>query len=87
MTTTVKPGRFGIFGGRYVPETLMANLIELEAAFEAAWKDKAFKADLASTLADFVGRPTPLYFAERLSGEWGGRVFLKREDLTHTGAH
>ncbi|MCC6150138.1 MAG: tryptophan synthase subunit beta [Planctomycetes bacterium] len=83
----MKPGRFGVFGGRYVPETLMANLIELEAAFEAAWEDKSFKADLAATLADFVGRPTPLYFAERLSGEWGGRVFLKREDLTHTGAH
>jgi tryptophan synthase beta chain len=87
MTTTLKTGRFGIFGGRYVPETLMANLIELEAAFEAAWKDKAFKAELASTLADFVGRPTPLYFTERLSKDWGGRVFLKREDLTHTGAH
>lgn len=87
MTTTLKPGRFGIFGGRYVPETLMANLIELEAAFEAAWKDKSFRAELASTLADFVGRPTPLYFAERLSRDWGGRVFLKREDLTHTGAH
>ena len=87
MTTTLKPGRFGAFGGRYVPETLMANLIELEAAFEAAWKDKAFRVELASTLADFVGRPTPLYFAERLSKAWGGRVFLKREDLTHTGAH
>ncbi len=87
MTTTMKPGRFGVFGGRYVPETLMANLIELEAAFEAAWKDKSFKAELAATLADFVGRPTPLYFAGRLSRDWGGRVFLKREDLTHTGAH
>lgn len=87
MTTTMKPGRFGAFGGRYVPETLMANLIELEAAFEAAWKDKVLKAELASTLAEFVGRPTPLYFAERLSRDWGGRVFLKREDLTHTGAH
>ena len=87
MTTTMKPGRFGVFGGRYVPETLMANLIELEAAFEAAWEDKSFKAELAATLADFVGRPTPLYFAGRLSRDWGGRVFLKREDLTHTGAH
>ncbi len=87
MTTTLKPGRFGAFGGRYVPETLMANLIELEAAFEVAWKDKSFRDELASTLADFVGRPTPLYFAERLSNDWGGRVFLKREDLTHTGAH
>ncbi|MBP9890581.1 MAG: tryptophan synthase subunit beta [Planctomycetes bacterium] len=85
--TLAKPGRFGAFGGRYVPETLMANLIELDAAFEAACKDPSFKTELASTLADFVGRPTPLYFAERLSREWGGRVFLKREDLTHTGAH
>ena len=88
MTTTNQtPGRFGIFGGRYVPETLMANLIELEAAFEAAWKDSVFRQELNSTLADFVGRPTPLYFAERISRAWGGRVFLKREDLTHTGAH
>lgn len=85
--TLANPGRFGAFGGRYVPETLMANLIELEAAFEAAWKDPSFKTELASTLADFVGRPTPLYFAERLSRDWGGCVFLKREDLTHTGAH
>jgi tryptophan synthase beta chain len=87
MTTTMKTGRFGIFGGRYVPETLMANLFDLEAAFEAAWKDKSFRAELSATFADFVGRPTPLYFAERLSRDWRGRVFLKREDLTHTGAH
>ena len=88
MTVTLDPpGRFGVYGGRYVPETLMASLIELEAAFEAAWKDNTFRAELASTLADFVGRPTPLYFAQRLSRDWGGRVFLKREDLTHTGAH
>lgn len=78
-------GRFGIYGGRYVPETLMANLIELEEAFDAIQHDNAFKDELALTLRDFVGRETPLFEAKRL--DWNGRVFLKREDLTHTGAH
>jgi len=86
MTTTV-PGRFGVFGGRYVPETLMANLIALEAAFDDARRDAAFQAEFAATLAHFVGRPTPLYHAQRLSAAYGGQVYLKREDLTHTGAH
>ncbi|MBX3475073.1 MAG: tryptophan synthase subunit beta [Planctomycetes bacterium] len=86
MTTTA-PGRFGVYGGRYVPETLMANLIALEAAFEDARRDAAFLAEFQSTLAHFVGRPTPLYHAQRLSQVYGGQVYLKREDLTHTGAH
>jgi len=85
MTTAT--GRFGIFGGRYVPETLIANLEALEAAYAAARDDAAFRAELDRTLRDFVGRATPLYHAQRLSADWGGRVFLKREDLSHTGAH
>jgi tryptophan synthase beta subunit len=80
-------GRFGAYGGQYVPETLVANLHELEAAFESVRVDRDFRAELDSTLREFVGRATPLYFAERLSADWGGRVFLKREDLAHTGAH
>jgi tryptophan synthase beta subunit len=88
MTMAAKTrGRFGIFGGQYVPETLVANLHELEAAFEAVRNDAAFREELARTLREFVGRATPLYLAERLSSDWGGRVFLKREDLAHTGAH
>jgi tryptophan synthase beta subunit len=88
MTMAAKTrGRFGIFGGQYVPETLVANLHELEAAFEAVRNDAAFRDELARTLREFVGRATPLYLAERLSSDWGGRVFLKREDLAHTGAH
>ncbi|MCA8937403.1 MAG: tryptophan synthase subunit beta [Planctomycetes bacterium] len=85
--TTKTKGRFGIYGGQYVPETLVANLLELERAFESAFVDTDFQAELQATMRDFVGRETPLYFAERLSSVWGGRVFLKREDLTHTGAH
>ncbi|MCA8918782.1 MAG: tryptophan synthase subunit beta [Planctomycetes bacterium] len=85
--TTKTEGRFGIYGGQYVPETLVANLLELERAFESAVVDTDFQAELQATMRDFVGRETPLYFAERLSSAWGGRVFLKREDLTHTGAH
>jgi tryptophan synthase beta chain len=88
MTAGTKtPGRFGIFGGQYVPETLVANLHDLEAAFESVRNDAAFQGELARTLREFVGRATPLYLAERLSSDWGGRVFLKREDLAHTGAH
>ncbi len=85
--TATHAGRFGVFGGRYVPETLMSNLIALEAAFDDARRDAAFQAEVATTLAHFVGRPTPLYHAQRLSAAWGGQVYLKREDLTHTGAH
>ncbi|HUH64654.1 MAG TPA: tryptophan synthase subunit beta [Terracidiphilus sp.] len=83
-----RPGRFGIYGGRYVPETLMAALLELEREYEAAKADAGFQADLASLLHDFAGRPTPLYFAKRLTEELGGaKIYLKREDLLHTGAH
>jgi len=83
-----KPGRFGAYGGRYVPETLMAALEELEAAYEAAKVDPAFHAELNSLLKDFAGRPTPLFYASRLTEKLGGaRIYLKREDLLHTGAH
>ena len=82
------PGRFGSYGGRYVPETLMAALQELEAAYAVARKDKAFRDEFHRLLADFAGRPTPLFHAERLSQELGGaKIYLKREDLLHTGAH
>jgi tryptophan synthase beta chain len=81
-------GRFGAFGGRYVPETLMPALLELEKEYLAARRDRAFQAELADYLKQYVGRPTPLYFAERLTRKLGGaRIYLKREDLCHTGAH
>jgi len=81
-------GRFGRFGGRFVPETLMAPLIELERAWAAANRDRHFQRRLAGLLHDYAGRPTPLYFAERLTEASGGaRIYLKREDLCHTGAH
>ena len=88
LNSTAKAGRFGAYGGRYVPETLMAALEELEAAYEAAKLDPAFHAELHSLLADFAGRPTPLFFASRLTEKLGGaKIYLKREDLLHTGAH
>jgi tryptophan synthase beta chain len=80
-------GRFGPYGGRFVPETLMEPLRELEEAYLDARGDPAFRAELATRLRDYVGRPTPLTEAERLSARLGCRVFLKREDLCHTGAH
>src|SRR5580704_16178195 len=81
-------GRFGIYGGRYVPETLMAALEELEAAYAEAQKDAAFQAELDDLLKNYCGRPTPLYFAKRLTEHYGGaKIYLKREDLLHTGAH
>jgi tryptophan synthase beta chain len=80
-------GHFGPYGGRYVPETLMEPLRELEAAYAAARADPAFGAELAALLRDYVGRPTPLTSAARLSETLGCRVWLKREDLCHTGAH
>jgi tryptophan synthase beta chain len=83
-----RPGRFGIYGGRYVPETLMAALLELEREYEIAKADVAFLTELDGLLRDFAGRPTPLYFAKRLTDELGGaKIYLKREDLLHTGAH
>jgi tryptophan synthase beta chain len=81
-------GHFGRFGGRYVPETLMAPLVELEKAYRAAARDKRFRSRLSGLLTSYAGRPTPLYFAERLTRHCGGaQIFLKREDLCHTGAH
>jgi tryptophan synthase beta chain len=81
-------GRFGQYGGRYVPETLIPALEELEATYEAAAHDEVFQAELDRLLRRYCGRPTPLYFAERLSRTLGGaRIYLKREDLLHTGAH
>ena len=86
-------GRFGRFGGKYVPETLMPALSELEAAFEQYVHDPAFQEELQYLLRDYVGRPTPLYFAERLTAHYtradgtGPQIYLKREDLNHTGAH
>jgi len=82
------PGRFGPYGGRYVPETLMVPLFELERAYEIAKSDASFQSQLRSLLKNFAGRPTPLQFAARLTEYVGGpRVYLKREDLLHTGAH
>ena len=81
-------GRFGAFGGRYVPETLVAPLEELESAYAAAREDKSFQAELNTLLRTFAGRPTPLQFASRLTELLGGpQIYLKREDLLHTGAH
>jgi tryptophan synthase beta chain len=80
-------GRFGDFGGRFVPETLMPALIELEAAFRDAWADSGFRSELDDLLRDYAGRPSPLTECHRLSEELGCRVLLKREDLNHTGSH
>ncbi len=80
-------GRFGRFGGRYVPETLMPALDELEAAYARLSRDHDFRAELDGALRHYCGRPTPLYFAARLSDELGIAIYLKREDLLHTGAH
>jgi tryptophan synthase beta chain len=91
MTTLELPdamGHFGPYGGRYVPETLMVALNELTVAFEEAQKDETFQAELAHLLKTYVGRPTALYFAENLTRRLGGaKIYLKREDLAHTGAH
>jgi tryptophan synthase beta chain len=81
-------GHFGVYGGRYVAETLMPALIELEKAYHSAKADPAFAKEFQLLLKDYVGRPSPLYFAQRLTETWGGaRIYLKREDLNHTGAH
>jgi len=82
------PGRFGVYGGRYVPETLMAALEELERHYEQAKRDRNFRRRLGELLRTYAGRPTPLFFARRLTEKLGGaRIHLKREDLLHTGAH
>ena len=81
-------GRFGQFGGRYVAETLMPLVLDLEAAYLATKEDAAFQAELNGLLTHYVGRPSPLYFAERLTDHFGGaKIYFKREDLNHTGAH
>src|ERR1700686_5114391 len=83
-----EPGRFGVYGGRYVPETLMAALEELEREYEKAKRDRKFQARLGGLLRTYAGRPTPLFFARRLTEKLGGaKIYLKREDLLHTGAH
>jgi tryptophan synthase beta chain len=85
---TAVAGRFGAYGGRYVPETLMAALEELEHAYGEAKEDPTFQAELDDLLHNYCGRPTPLYFAKRLTEQCGGaKIYLKREDLLHTGAH
>jgi len=80
-------GRFGDYGGRFVPETLMPLVHALDAAYSAAKADEGFQAELRGFLKDYVGRPSPLYFAERLSAHHGAKIYLKREELNHTGAH
>src|SRR6202790_5542541 len=81
-------GRFGVYGGRYVPETLMAALEELERAYDKVKQDKRFKTNLDGLLKTYAGRPTPLFFAQRLTEQLrGAKIYLKREDLLHTGAH
>ncbi|MFI5253568.1 MAG: tryptophan synthase subunit beta [Bacteroidota bacterium] len=81
-------GHYGVYGGKFVPETLMATLFDLESAYTSAKNDPEFRNQFNSLLKDYVGRPTPLYYAERLTQYFGrGKIFLKREDLCHTGAH
>ncbi|MEY2476055.1 MAG: tryptophan synthase beta chain [Actinomycetota bacterium] len=80
-------GRFGEFGGRFLPESLMPACLELEKAFRSAWGDQAFRDEYAAILCDYAGRPTPVTECKRLSEKLGVRVLLKREDLTHTGSH
>ncbi|MEO8562826.1 MAG: tryptophan synthase subunit beta [bacterium] len=87
MTSTQPTDRFGAFGGRYVPETLIPALDELEAAYALAQTDASFRDELSTLLSTYVGRPSPLSDAPRLSERIGARVLLKREDLNHTGAH
>lgn len=88
MQKTETKGRYGKFGGQFVPETLMTALQELETAYEEAQQDPAFSEELNGYLKDFVGRETPLFFAEHLTKHAGGaKIYLKREDLNHTGAH
>jgi tryptophan synthase beta chain len=87
-SSELHPGRFGVYGGRYVPETLVAALDELEREYNLAKVDPAFQAELADLLHNYAGRPTPLYYCKRLTEQLGGaKIYLKREDLLHTGAH
>ena len=84
---SVRPGRFGDFGGQYAPETLMAALTQVEQAYEECRHDQPYCAELSALQANYVGRPTPLYHARNLSDRYGADIYLKREDLAHTGAH
>ena len=85
---TQKKGRFGIHGGQYIPETLMNAVIELEAAYDRCKADPSFQAELTQLLNDYAGRPSRLYYAKKMTEDLGGaRIYLKREDLNHTGAH
>ncbi len=83
----MEKGHFGPYGGQFVPETLMPALAELEAAYAKYAADRGFQDELQGRLALYAGRPTPLYRAERLGERCGARVYLKREDLCHTGSH
>ncbi|MBV9119257.1 MAG: tryptophan synthase subunit beta [Chloroflexi bacterium] len=87
MTASFPSGRFGVYGGQYVPEVLMPAVQELEQAFAGAWASDSFRSELAGLEKAYVGRPTPLYLARRLSERYGLKIYLKREDLAHTGAH
>ena len=81
-------GQFGIYGGRFVPETLMKAVLELDEAYKIAKEDPSFQAEINEYLSEYVGRETPLYFAKNLTKYAGGaQIYLKREDLNHTGAH
>ena len=83
-----KKGRFGIHGGQYIPETLMNAVIELEEAYERIGKSPEFKEELSELFNDYAGRPSRLYYAKKMTEDLGGaKVYLKREDLNHTGAH
>ena len=87
MTGPGERGRFGAYGGQYAPETLMPALEELEREFSTAWEDRTFRSELGELLSTYVGRPTPVFHAKRLSEQLGLDLWLKREDLAHTGAH
>lgn len=87
MKTTIKNGYYGKFGGAYIPELLYNNVAELASKYEAIISDKKFKIEFESLLKDYVGRPTPLYFSKNLSKKYNTNIYLKREDLNHTGAH
>ena len=87
MTEPINNGRFGNFGGMFVPETLIPACHELEKAFREAWGSEAFRNELSGLLKDYAGRPSPITECERISEELGYKVLLKREDLNHTGSH
>ena len=84
----IKPGRFGDFGGQYIPETLMTEVNRLAAAYEHYKNDSEFQAELTTLLNEYAGRPSRLYYAKRMSQDLGGaQIYFKREDLNHTGSH